>query len=103
MTFNLGDTVQLNTVQTARIVAPAAGRSSETQLAHAERLTAEREKIERYYRQQECAVAGMAIDNIRQAKGCELLERRRVDLAALDHRLTLVPDLTLVGMVVVTT
>jgi hypothetical protein len=30
-----------------------------------------------------------------------LLERRRADLAALDRRLTLVPDLALVGMAAV--
>jgi hypothetical protein len=81
----------------------AADRFSEAQLEHAERLTAEREKIERYYRQQESAVAGIAIDNIRQAKQRELLERRRTDLTALDRRLTLVPDLALVGMAVVGT
>jgi hypothetical protein len=102
MTFNLGDSVQLNTGQTARIVAPAADRFSEAQLAHAERLAAEREKIERYYRQQESAVAGIAINNIRQAKQRELLGCRQADLAALDHRLTLVPDLALVGAAVVT-
>lgn len=101
MTFNLGDTVQLNTGQTVRIVAQVADRFSETQLAHAERLAAEWEKIERYYHQQESAVAGIAIDNIRQAKQRELLERRHDDLVALDRRLTLVPDLSLVGMAVV--
>jgi hypothetical protein len=101
MTFNLSDTVQLNINQTARTVAQAADRFSETQLAHAERLSAGREKIECYYRQKESAVAGIAIDNICQAKQRELLERRHDDLVALDRRLTLVPDLSLVGMAVV--
>jgi len=78
--------------------AQAADRFSEVQLAHAERLQEERTKIARYYRQQEGAVAQIAIDNIRQAKQRELLERRRADLAALDRRVTLVPDLSLVGM-----
>ena len=77
--------------------AQAADRFSEAQLDHAERLADEREKIERYYSQQETAVAQIAIENIRQAKQRELLERRRDDLAALDRRLTLVPDLALVG------
>ena len=36
-----------------------------------------------------------------QAKQRELLERRRADLAALDRRLTLVPDLALVGVALV--
>ena len=81
--------------------AQAADRFSEAQLAHAERLTDERQKIERYYSQQEIAVAQIAIENIRQAKQRELLERRRADLAALDRRLTLVPDLALVGMALV--
>jgi len=81
--------------------AQAADRFSEAQLAHAERLADERKKIERYYCQQEMAVAQIAIENIRQAKQRELLERRRADLAALDHRLTLVPDLALVGMAAV--
>ena len=43
-----------------------------------------------------------AIENIRQAKQRELLERRYNDLAALDRRLTLVPDLALLGMALVT-
>ncbi len=46
-------------------------------------------------------MAHIAIDNIRQARQRELLELRRADLTALDHRLTLVPDLALVGMAVV--
>jgi hypothetical protein len=74
---------------------------AEAQLAHAGRLEAEREKLERYYRQQEWAVGQIAIENIRRAKRRELLERRRADLAALDRRLTLVPDLMVVGVVVV--
>ena len=57
--------------------------------------------MERYYRQQEGAVAQIAIDNIRLAKQRELLERRHADLAALDRRLTLVPDLSLVGAALV--
>jgi hypothetical protein len=80
--------------------ARAADLFSEAQLAHAERLTAEREKMERYFRQQEGAVAQIAIENIRQAKQRELLERRHADLAALDRRLTLVPELALAGLAV---
>ena len=80
--------------------AQASDRFSEAQLAHAERLAAERKKMERYYRQQEGAVAQIAIENIRLAKQRELLERRRQDLAALDRRVTLVPDLAPVGMAV---
>jgi hypothetical protein len=80
--------------QTRRLAeARAADRFSEAQLAHAERLRAERETMERYYRQQEGAVAQIAIENIRLAKYHEMLERRQADLAALDRRLTLVPDL----------
>jgi hypothetical protein len=45
-------------------------------------------------------VAQITIENIRLAKQRELLERRHADLAALDRRLTLVPDLALVGMAV---
>jgi hypothetical protein len=80
----------------------AADEFSEAQLAHAERLEAEREKPERYYRQQEWAVSQIAIENIRKAKRRELLERLRADLAALDRRLTLVPDLMVVGVAVAT-
>jgi hypothetical protein len=74
---------------------------SEAQLAHAERLAAERDKIEHYYHQQEGAVAQIAIENIRQAKLRELLERRRADLAMLDRQLVLVPDLKLLSMAIV--
>jgi hypothetical protein len=77
--------------------ARAADLFSKAQLAHAERLAAEREKMERYYRQQEGVVAQIAIENIRLAKQRELLERRHADLAALDRRMALVPDLALVG------
>jgi uncharacterized FlgJ-related protein len=66
-------------------------------LDHAERLTSERQKVERYYRQQEQAVAGIAIENIRTAKQRELLERRRADLVALDERVTLVPEMMAIG------
>jgi hypothetical protein len=81
--------------------AQAADRFSELQLEHAERLAAEQEKLERYYRQQEAAVAGIAIDNIRQAKQRELLDRRHADLNELDKRLTVVPDLVGLGLAVV--
>lgn len=77
--------------------AQAADRFSELQLEHAERLAAEREKLSQYYRQQEGAVTGIAIENIRQAKHKELLERRRGDLAELDRKSALVPDLTQIG------
>ena len=63
-----------------------------------DQVAKERAKMERYYRQQEGAVPQIAIENIRQAKQRELLERRYNDLAALDRRLTLVPDLTLMGV-----
>ncbi len=75
----------------------AADRFSELQLEHAERLAAERKKLAHYYRQQEGAVTGIAIENIRHAKHKELLERRRGDLAELDRKSTLVPDLTKIG------
>jgi hypothetical protein len=81
--------------------AQASDRFSEMQLVHAERLTAERKKMERFYRQQEGAVGQIAIENIRLAKQRELLERRRSDLFQLDQRMTLVPELKLVGMAVV--
>jgi len=74
---------------------------SESQLDYAQQSAAEREKMERYYQQQETAVSHIAIENIRQAKQRELLQRRRDDLDALDRRTTLVPDLALVGMAVV--
>jgi len=64
-------------------------------------LEAEWEKLERYYRQQEWAVSQIAIDDIRRAKRQELQERRRADLAALDRRLTLVPDLAAAGTAVI--
>ncbi len=51
--------------------------------------------------QQEIAISQIAIENIRQAKLRELLERRRADLDALDRRQTLVPELELVGVAVV--
>ena len=81
--------------------AQAADRFSELQLEHTERLTVEREKLERYFRQQDLAVAGIAIEDIRQAKQRELLERRRTDLDALDRRQTLVPELALIGAALV--
>ena len=74
---------------------------SESQLSYAQQSAAERQKMERYYQQQETAVSQIAIENIRQAKQRELLQRRRDDLDALDRRTTLVPDLALVGMAVV--
>ncbi|MCB0191467.1 MAG: DEAD/DEAH box helicase family protein [Anaerolineae bacterium] len=83
--------------------AQAGDRFSETQLAHAEKLTTQRSNIERYYKQQEIAVSQIAIENIRQAKHRELLERRHNDLTALDRRQTLVPELSLVGLAVVQT
>jgi len=70
---------------------------SEAQLAHVERLNQEREKLERYYRHLEQGVAGIAIENIRQAKQREVLQRRREDLAAVERRMTLVPALDIVG------
>jgi len=78
----------------------AADCFSEAQLAHAERLAVEQEKLERYYRQQERAVAQIAIENIRQAKQRELLECRRDDLTALSHRRTLVPELVPLGLAI---
>lgn len=71
---------------------------SEAQLAHAEQLAVERARIERYYSQQERAVGQIAIENIRQAKQRDLLERRREDLIALERRQTLVPEMTAIGL-----
>ncbi|MEW6402554.1 MAG: helicase-related protein, partial [Chloroflexota bacterium] len=82
--------------------AQAGDRFSEAQMGQSERVQGERQKIERYYRQQEAAVAQIAIENIRQGKRRELLERRRVDLKSLDERRLLVPDLTMIGMALVT-
>ena len=96
------DLANLHNKVRRRAEARAADLFSEAQLAHAERLAAEREKMERYYSQQEVAVSQIAIENIRLAKQRELLERRHADLAALDRRRALVPDLAIVGMVVVT-
>lgn len=76
----------------------SADRFMEIQLSYAEQIERERQKLERYYRQQEWAVHQIAIDNIRQAKEKELFERRRVDLNALHTRSNLVPDLTLVAL-----
>lgn len=81
--------------------AQAADEFSQAQLAHAGQLEAEQEKLERYYCQQEWAVSQIAIDNIRRAKRQELQERRCADLAALDRRLTLVPDLAAAGTAVI--
>ena len=77
-------------------------RFSEACVARAERLGSERGKIEKYYRQQEGAIAGLAIENIRQGKLRELFERRAADLKSLEERRMLVPDLNLVGMAGVT-
>lgn len=76
----------------------SADRFMEIQLAYAEQIESERQKMERYYRQQEWAVRQIAIENIRQAKERELFERRRVDLNALTTRSNLVPDLNLVAL-----
>jgi len=75
----------------------AADIFSEAQVENAQRLEAERRKVERYYRQQESAVAQIAIDNIRLAKQRELLDRRRADMVLLDRRITLIPQLDLVA------
>ena len=42
-----------------------------------------------------------AIENIRQVRQRDLLGRRHNDLAALDRRLTLVPDLMLVELAII--
>jgi len=76
----------------------SADRFMEVQLSYAEQIERERQKLERYYRQQEWAVRQIAIDNIRQAKERELFERRRVDLNALNTRSSLVPDLSLIAL-----
>lgn len=76
----------------------SADRFMEIQLSYAEQIERERQKLERYYRQQEWAVRQIAIDNIRQAKERELFERRRADLNALNTRSSLVPDLNLIAL-----
>jgi hypothetical protein len=81
--------------------AQAGDRFSEFQLAHVERIAAQRARLEHYYRQQEVAVGQIAIDNIRLAKQRELLDQRHADLVALDRRQALVPELTLLGLAVV--
>lgn len=70
---------------------------AEAQLTHVERLNQERDKLERYYRQLEQSVLGIAIENIRQAKQREVLQRRREDLAAVERRMTLIPALEPIG------
>lgn len=76
----------------------AGNRFSELQLEHSEQLDAEQRKIEHYYRQQEGAIRQIAIENIRQGKQRELLERRRDDIAVLQKKIRLVPELKLIGM-----
>lgn len=74
---------------------------SETQLEHAQSLEVERRKVEKYYRQQESAVNQIAIENIRLAKQRELLERRRTDLKSIERKMTLVPNLEIIGTAIV--
>lgn len=93
-----GQLLQLSEQARQQAETEAANRFAETQLAHAEKLVAQRQKIERYYQQQEMAVQQIAIENIRQAKHRELLQRRREELTALDQRQTLVPEMSLVGL-----
>jgi superfamily II DNA or RNA helicase len=81
----------------------SADRFTAKQLAHAEQIDREREKLEQYYRKQEKAVRMIGIENIRQAKEHELFERRRADLDALNLSANLVPDLQLVGLAWVVT
>ena len=76
----------------------AGNRFSELQLEHSEQLDAERHKVEQYYRQQEGAIRQIAIENIRQGKQRELLERRRDDIGMLQRKIQLVPDLRLLGI-----
>lgn len=76
----------------------SADRFVEIQLSYAEQIERERQKLERFYRQQEWAVRQIAIDNIRQAKERELFERRRLDLDTLNTRANLVPDLKLISL-----
>lgn len=71
---------------------------SEIQIEQADRIQAQRQKVENYYRQQETAIRQIAIENIRVGKQKELLERRRSDLEGLDNRIKLVPDLNLIGL-----
>jgi hypothetical protein len=71
------------------------------QLEHARRLEIERAKVVGYYRQQEAALESIAIENIRRGKRRELLERRQEELARLDRRLTLVPELEPIGLAIV--
>lgn len=76
----------------------AGDRFSEMQLEHSEQIVAEQRKVEQYYRQQEGAVRQIAIENIRQAKQRELLERRHADIGALQKKIQLVPDLKMIGL-----
>lgn len=76
----------------------SADRFSEIQLAHAEQIERERQKLEQFYRQQEIAIRQIGIENIRLGKQKELFERRRADLDALSAKSQLVPDLRLVCM-----
>lgn len=93
-------TMDIGALQTqARRLAESEAQNvfAETQLTHVERLNQEREKLERYYRQLEQGLAAIAIENIRQAKQREVLQRRREDLAAVERRMTLIPALELIS------
>ncbi|MBN1316406.1 MAG: DEAD/DEAH box helicase family protein [Anaerolineales bacterium] len=96
-----GDLEKLREFSQKTAESHAADLFSEMQLEQGERLQNERKKIEQYYRNQEIAVGQIAIENIRQAKHRELLERRHKDLSNLEHRLSLVPDLMMIGMALI--
>lgn len=68
------------------------------QLAHNERLDRRRELLERSYRAQERALESIGIENIREARRRDLLQRRTEDLARLERQRTLIPDLKLVQL-----
>jgi superfamily II DNA or RNA helicase len=81
-------------------LAETAGREKflAEQLAHNDRLDQRRAQLVRSYRQQEQAIDGIAIENIREARRRDLAKRRTADLDALGARRTLVPDLKLLQL-----
>lgn len=81
-------------------LAETAGREKflAEQLAHNERLDQRRAQLLRSYRQQEQAIDGIAIENIREARRRDLAQRRNTDLTDLEARRTLVPDLKLMQL-----
>ena len=93
-----GILVQLSGLAQKEAERQSANIFSEIQLAHADQVERERQKLEQYYHQQEEAIRQIAIENIRLAKQKELFEHRRADLDTLTARTHLMPDLQLAAL-----